>query len=244
MIQRLILFISLIFFFLSSAEAQDFRMYILLGYPGSGKGTFAEALKERGYKHLSTGDILREEVKKKTAIGLRYKNEIDSSSRLLPQEVIRTVVFNQLQELIEKKEKLILDGFPKTVEQAKYLDHLIESCSLGQSVRVVYIDVPLNVAFKRIEARRSCGKCGKIYNLLAAKPKITGKCDICNASLIQRACDNAESFHKRILLFNETVKHVLTYYESKKNLIKINSNKSIKDFINQANVLDETHDNI
>ena len=242
--QRLILFISLIFFLFSSAEAQDFKMYILLGYPGSGKGTFAEALKERGYKHLSTGEMLRAEVTKKTPIGLRYKNEIESSSRLLPQEVIRIVVLNQLQELIEKKEKFILDGFPKTVEQARYLDHLIESHSLGQNVRVVYIDVPLSVAFKRIEARRSCGKCGKIYNLLAAKPKITGKCDICNDSLVQRACDNSESFHKRILLFNETVKHVLTYYKSKKSLIKISSNKPIKDFINQAIALDEGYDNL
>lgn len=212
----------------------DFNVYVLLGYPGSGKGTFAEILKEKGYKHLSTGDILRREIKKKTPIGQTYKKEIESSTNLLPAEVVQEIVLNRIQQLLEKKEKLILDGFPKTVEQARYLDKLIDGYSFGQNVHIIYLNIPLNEALGRVQTRESCSKCGKLYNIIAAKPRKIGTCDDCESPLTQRSCDNADSFFQRILLFNKTVKKVLDYYNSQKRIININSHKPLKAFKEQV----------
>jgi adenylate kinase len=238
MIKCLFFFLILIFFSLPCMATQGYKVYILLGYPGSGKGTFAEVLKERGYKHISTGNILREEVKRKTPIGVKYKHEIESSSNLLPEEVINRVVLNKIEHFLKKKEKLILDGFPKTVEQAKFLDELIDKYFLRQNVYVIYIDIPLKLALERIQKRRNCSKCGKIYNLSTAKPKIANTCDTCLAPLIQRTSDTAECFDKRILLFDKTVKKVITYYNSQGNLIKIKSDSSLQDFANKVMALD------
>lgn len=239
MMNLLMSFIFLTYFFQLTVQAQDFKMYIVFGYPGAGKGTFAEVLQEKGYQHLSSGEILREEVKQKTLLGLKYKKEIESSSKLLPKEVIQKAIFNKIKTLLDKKEKFILDGFPKTVEQAQHLSELIDKHGLSKNVRILYMEVPLHIALARIEKRRTCDECGKIYNLVSAPPKITNVCDLCGSELAQRACDNAESFHKRIRLFNETVKYVLNYYQSKGVLIKINSNIPLKKFINQVITFDE-----
>ncbi len=236
------LFVPLIFlsfFFQLSAEVQGFKMYIVLGYPGSGKGTFAQVLQERGYMHISTGELLRSEVKQKTPLGLKYKKEIESASNLLPQEVVENVVLNKAKHLLKEKKKFILDGFPKTVEQAQYLSQLIEEHGLSQHVRIIYIDAPLNTVLERVQKRETCEGCGKIYNLVSAPPKVLGICDRCGSPLAHRACDNPESFHKRILLFNKTVKKVLDYYQFQGALIKINSNMPLKEFITQVVALDE-----
>jgi adenylate kinase len=217
----------------------DPRIYILFGYPGSGKGTFSQAIKVRGYRHISTGEILREEVKKKTPIGLRYKNEIETSSNLLPKRIIQKIILRTIRLSLAEKKNLILDGFPKTIEQAKYLDELLDKHSLTQNAHIIYLDVPIEQALERIQTRRTCYECEKIYNLQTAKPKINGKCDTCSGSLVQRPCDNAESFYKRLLLFHETVAKVISYYEANSSLIKIDTNKPLKDFINQVITLDE-----
>ncbi|MBA3814671.1 MAG: nucleoside monophosphate kinase [Alphaproteobacteria bacterium] len=216
-------------------------MYILFGYPGAGKGTFADALKGNGYRHISTGDILREEVKKKTSIGLKYKKEIEASSHLLPTEVVESILLNRIKELIKKNDKLILDGFPKTIEQAKYLDELIDGHSLSQSVDIIYLDISMEQALARVQTRTACSDCRKIYNSQTAKPMIAGKCDICGAPLFQRTCDTKEGFRKRISLFNKTVKKTIDYYKSHGKLIRINADMPLKEFIEQVIDYDKAH---
>lgn len=95
----------------------DFKIYILFGFPGAGKGTFAQALKEKGYIHVSTGDILREEVKKQTPIGLKYKREIESASNLLPKNIIQKIILDKIIMLIERRENLILVDSPKQLNK-------------------------------------------------------------------------------------------------------------------------------
>ena len=128
-----------------------------------------------------------------------------------------------------------MDGFPKTLEQAKYLDHLLKKHSADHAVHVIYMDIPLNIALERVENRRECSMCGKIYNLKTRKPKME-TCDRCGASLIQRICDQEKAFLQRVLLFNKTIKPLLKYYASKDILIKMDAHKSLKDF--QKDVLD------
>ena len=209
-------------------QEEGIKMFVIFGYPGAGKGTFSEILQERGYKHLSTGDILREEVRLKTSIGVKYKKEIESSSSLLPEEIIQEVVLKKLVALLQTEEKVVLDGFPKTLEQAQHLDHLFKTHSLHKNVKFVYLDVPLEIASERIIGRRTCSSCGKLYNLITAKPINPDMCDVCQHPLIQRSCDNEQDFQKRIVLFNQTVKKVIDFYETQGILLRINFDISLE----------------
>lgn len=95
-------------------------IYVLFGYPGSGKGSFAQALKEEGYEHFSTGDLLRSEVKKGSEIGLKYQKTIEQADKLLPSELVEKIMEKRLQGSLEEAKMLILDGYPKTVEQCYF----------------------------------------------------------------------------------------------------------------------------
>lgn len=217
----------------------QFKMYVLLGYPGAGKGTFAEILKKKGYKHFSTGDILRQEVKNGTPFGLQYQQHIESSSQLLPSEIIESFLLKKIRLLIENKGAFILDGYPKTIQQAEYLNELIEGNGLQSNLHVIYLSVPLELALERIQTRVTCSDCGKIYNLVTVKPVIRGKCDFCDGSLFQRTCDTIEKFYERITLFNNTVKNVINYYELKNSIKKIESSVSLSHFIEEVLKYDE-----
>lgn len=218
---------------------QKCKIYILFGYPGAGKGTFAEALKEKGYHHLSTGDILRRELREKTPLGMQYKKEIETASKLLPDATIKKIILNKVESLLQKKEKLVLDGFPKTVEQAHSLDKLLEKYALKENACVMYLDVPLYVAVKRIQTREACSSCGKVYNSLTARPKREKQCDICGSVLSRRPCDTNQGLYKRLSLFNQTVSKVLVYYNSQRRLRKINAAVKIDSFLSTVTLLEE-----
>ena len=139
-------------------------LYVLLGCPGSGKGTFAQAIQSEGYVHISTGDIAREEVRNETAFGLEYKEAILNHVKgRIPFEKIQELVEQRLEKAISEQKGVILDGYPKTIDQCELLDTLITEKGLNERVVIVFIDVKEDDAIDRILCRQTCEKCNKIY---------------------------------------------------------------------------------
>jgi len=190
---------------------------LLFGAPGAGKGTLAEMLTKH-YKlpHVSTGDLLRYHLSKGTEIGTKAKEYMDAGL-LVPDDVVLEILE---EKMLEKAchGGYILDGFPRTVEQAEALDEMMEERSVKIS-HVFNIDVPQAVIVKRLCARRVCSKCGTIYNVEFKPPKKEGVCDVCGAPLMHRSDDKDDVIRKRLAEYESKTRPVLDYYQ-KKNLVR------------------------
>jgi adenylate kinase len=199
---------------------------IFLGAPGSGKGTQASKLanKEK-YKHLSTGDLLRTEVAKKSTLGLTVQKIIDDG-KLVSDDLVVEVIKNNIN-LADNT--YIFDGFPRNIAQAKILDQNLFS---GVSSKAIYFEIPLSVLVDRLSNRRTCGGCGEIYNLITKKPQIDGKCDKCGSTeLVQRKDDKPDVIAKRLEVFKE-IEPVLEYYKAAGRLEVIDAQKSEQEIFN------------
>ena len=197
---------------------------ILYGAPAAGKGTQCELLVEKyGYNHISTGQLFRE-LDDSTELGKQIK-EVISSGNLVDDETTTQLVKNKLDSL---KGLIVLDGFPRNLNQAKMLDKIFSDYV------VINISVDYETAKKRILGRMSCSKCGKIYNTLTGEmvPKVNGFCDNCGVELEKRNDDNEESFKTRFDIYMNNVKSVLDYY-CNKNLLyivdSVNPQQTFKD---------------
>lgn len=196
---------------------------IFIAPPAAGKGTMSEILMEKyGYKHISTGDILREMAKSDDDFGHNLSN-ILLSGKLVSDEIVyealkRRLLMNDLDN------GFILDGFPRNLEQAMEYEHILAEVHKDLGV-VIYLDTPKDVLEKRITGRRLCKECGATYNVLTGvnTPKVDGVCDKCGGSLYQRSDDNAESFKTRYETFTEKTYPLLDYYEKKNNLYCVTS---------------------
>lgn len=196
---------------------------IFIAPPAAGKGTQSTMLKESfGYNHLSTGDMLREVVSSGTDFGLQVKNIIDCGE-LVSDELIISLINDKLAKIDGKP--FILDGFPRTLNQAKSLDNMLD-----KDYEVIYLDLSEEEAIDRILGRLTCS-CGKSYNLNveALKPKIDGICDGCGSSLVKRGDDNADAFKVRYKSFIDNTKPLIDYYEEKNKLHKIDVNRNVED---------------
>ena len=196
---------------------------IFIAPPAAGKETQSTMLKERfGFNHLSTGDMLREAISSGSTIGLQLKNIIDEG-KLVSDDIMINLIKDKLSNLEGKP--FILDGFPRTLNQAEALEDL-----LTLDYEVINLDLAEEEAVARILGRLTC-TCGKSYNLNvdALKPKVEGICDGCGASLIKRGDDNAESFKVRYKSFIDNTKPLLEYYEAKNKLHKIDVNRDVED---------------
>src|ERR1044071_200357 len=194
---------------------------IFLGPPGSGKGTQAKKLAEEfKLTHLSTGDVFREAIKNQTALGQKIKSFVDSG-KLVPDSLVSEVVFEKLKELGPSR-GVLLDGYPRTVEQSKALDQFskAESFSLD-SIIFFAVDAPALV--KRLSARRQCPNCKEVYNLETKPPKKNGICDVCGTALIQRPDDKAEVVQDRLKVYDKETAPVLDYYKMKKEFKKVDA---------------------
>lgn len=196
---------------------------IFIAPPAAGKGTQSTMLKENyGYNHLSTGDMLREVVSSGTDFGLQVKNIIDRGE-LVSDDIIINLINNKLAKIDGKP--FILDGFPRTLNQAKSLDNMLD-----KDYEVIYLDLTEEKAIERILGRLTCS-CGKSYNLNVdnLKPKVEGICDGCGKELVKRNDDNVDSFKVRYKTFLDNTKPLMEYYEDKNKLHKINVNRNVED---------------
>ncbi len=182
---------------------------ILLGAPGAGKGTQGALLVERlGLRKVSTGDLLREAVRKGTELGQKAQSYMDAGD-LVPDEVILGLI----REVLEQTEKgIIFDGFPRTLVQAEALGPLMKDA--GRSLdAVVVLEVPDEELVKRISGRRSCPSCNAVYNVYFDPPEEEGVCDDCGAELVQRPDDNAETVRRRLEVYRAQTEPLIAFYE-------------------------------
>jgi len=182
---------------------------ILLGAPGAGKGTQGALLEERlGMGRIATGDLLRAAVRQGTPLGQQAKKFMDAGE-LVPDEVILGLVGEAAAS-----GNNVFDGFPRTTVQAEALDRLL--ASQGQRIdAVVVVDVPDDLLIRRIAGRRSCPKCGAVYNVYFQPPRASGVCDKCGGALTQRADDNEETVQRRLAVYREQTEPLIGYYQSK-----------------------------
>ncbi len=196
---------------------------ILLGAPGAGKGTQAEVLAERyGIPTISTGNMIRAEVREGTPLGQKTKQYIDEGL-LVPDEIIMAIVESRLSKP-DCAKGYILDGIPRTIPQAKALDEM----DLGDYI-VLNISVGDEEILNRLGGRRVCGKCGATYHVTFNPPAEEGKCNACGEALIIRPDDSRETIEKRLAVYHEQTEPLIAYYEQAGKLINILSEGSVED---------------
>ncbi len=186
-------------------------MYILLmGPPGAGKGTQAANLVQKyGIPHISTGDMFRAAVKEGTELGKKAKACMDAG-QLVPDEITIGIVKERLAKP-DCAKGFILDGFPRTVEQADALDGILKSLSI-RLTRAVDISVPADVLVERAVGRRICKKCGATYHIRFNPSKTEGVCDACGGETYQRADDSEATMKNRLSVYEAQTKPLISYY--------------------------------
>ena len=199
---------------------------VLLGAPGAGKGTQAKKLSEKyGIPKISTGDILREAMQKGTALGLKAKSYMDSG-QLVPDDVVIGIVEEKLKDK-ECVKGWILDGFPRTLQQAQALDRILTGIrtSIGH---VLNFEVDEEKIIKRISGRRSCESCQSAYHIYFNLPKKDGVCDSCGGRLIQRNDDKEETVRERLKVYREKTQPLVNYYSERSLLKKVEADDDIE----------------
>lgn len=188
---------------------------IFIAPPAAGKGTQSDLLvKKHGYVHISTGDLLRDEVSKKTELGIKL-TEIMSSGNLVSDEIVTELLRNRLSQS-DTDAGFILDGYPRNIHQAEILDELLKSLSKNIDA-VLYLEMDVNTAMHRALGRITCPKCGRGYNKYeeATKPKNEGLCDDCGDALTSRSDDTEDTFKIRFNAYIENTEPLLNYYKEK-----------------------------
>ena len=184
---------------------------ILLGAPGAGKGTQGALLaKNHDVERISTGDLLREAVRRGTPLGREARQYMDAGE-LVPDDVILGMVREVLDD--EGDAGFILDGFPRTVDQADGLADILDDLDLALDA-VVVIKVSDEELIKRLSGRRSCPECNAVYNVYFDPPETEGVCDECGAELVQRSDDEPETVKNRIQVYNRQTRPLIDYYEA------------------------------
>ena len=206
---------------------------IFIAPPAAGKGTQSSNLKDLGYVHISTGDMLREEIASNSEIGLIVK-DIISKGNLVSDDIVFKLINNKLTNL---DKPFILDGFPRTIKQAELLNELLYNLNID-NYEVVYLDLSMEDAIKRALGRLTCNKCGASYNKYyeALQPKEENICDKCGSILETRSDDNEESFKVRFNTFTTNTEPIKEYYKNKNKLHIVNA-------MNDSNIItDEIKD--
>lgn len=194
----------------------------IMGAPGSGKGTFSSKIKEEyNLNHISTGDIFRANISQGTELGLQAKAYAEQG-KLVPDEITNKMVKDYLATLSDKKNGYLLDGYPRTLDQAKAFEEMTDGTDLAVDV-ILAMDVPTDVLTRRITGRRTCKDCGEIYNIYSKPTKVEGVCDRCGGELTQRKDDNEESLKVRLDEYSNNTEPVIDYYEKKNMVSHINA---------------------
>ncbi len=195
---------------------------IILGPPGSGKGTQADMLSVKyDIPHISTGDILRAAIKEGTELGKKAEGYVRSGA-LVPDEIVIGIIKDRLKNPSQKG--FILDGFPRTIAQAEALDDTLNELELEM---VIELEVSDEEIIKRISGRRLCRRCSASYHLIYSPPKEEGVCDKCGGELYQRDDDKEETIKRRLKVYTAQTKPLIEYYERRGKLKKVDGEPSI-----------------
>jgi len=199
---------------------------VLLGPPGAGKGTQAKVLAEKYHLlHLSTGDLLREAVKNKTATGSEAKKYMDRGE-LVPDEIVAKMITDRLAAA-DKKQGFMLDGFPRTQGQAEILERALAGLGMPLDI-VVNLETSEAVILQRLTGRRICRSCGRIYHLKNMPSKKSGICDDCSGELYQRDDDKEATIRRRLEVYESQTKELIDFYQAKSLLQNASGDLEVK----------------
>jgi len=204
---------------------------VLLGAPGAGKGTQAKKMAEHyGIPQISTGDLLREHVRRGTDLGLQAKATMERGE-LVPDELLYGMVASRLREA-DCRPGFILDGFPRTVAQAGWLDAFLERELFEKSENCALVVIQLNVDYTqlllRLTGRRSCPTCGRIYNVHFQPPRVNELCDLDGSKLSLRNDDREEVIRERLAAYDRQTKPLEEYYQAKGRLVGVNADRAVE----------------
>jgi adenylate kinase len=204
---------------------------ILLGPPGAGKGTQAQLLSSKySIPQISTGDILRSAVREQTAMGIKAKEYMDVG-QLVPDDIVVGIVEERLGKP-DCTKGFILDGFPRTLEQAEALKRTLRS--LGKNIdHVVSIAIDSSELILRITGRRTCVKCGKGYHITFDPPQVSGVCDVCGSELYQRDDDKEDTIRRRLTVYDKQTQPLISHYGNESLLRTVIGMGSITDIQEQ-----------
>lgn len=199
---------------------------ILLGAPGSGKGTQAKLIVEKhGWLHLSTGDVLRKNVAEGTALGSQAKPLMESG-QYVPDDLINAMVEDQLDRP-EARAGVVFDGYPRTLNQAQALDALLER--KGRPIeKVLHLEINPDALVARLSGRRVCTGCGAPYHLVSMPPLKEGICDACGCPLMQRKDDAEDTVRTRLEVYKTQTAPLLDYYDAQGRLYAVNAADGIE----------------
>lgn len=207
------------------------KRFIFLGAPGAGKGTYAGPLsREWNIPTISTGDLLREHVKRGTELGKEAKGYMDRGA-LVADELVTRMMAERLTQP-DAQAGFILDGFPRTIQQAQDLQALLQG-KKQELTAVINIEVPREMLIQRLTGRRGCPKCGANYNVNTnLKPKAEGLCDRCGSALVTRSDDNEETIRKRLEVYEQQTAPLIDFYRRAGQLRSIEAKGEIAEIVN------------
>jgi adenylate kinase len=206
------------------------KIIVMLGAPGAGKGTQARLLAERfDYPQVATGEILREMATAETPLG-RDIRETLAAGRLVGDEVLADVIWKRTSQP-DCRDGYILDGFPRTLRQERLLEEV--AAQQAKRICVVRVVVSLESLMKRLTGRRTCSKCGEIYNIYLRPPRREGVCDFDGAPLRQRADDRAETVSTRLAAYEESTAPLVEYYRASGRLTEVDGERPVEEVFRQ-----------
>ena len=208
------------------------RAVILLGPPGAGKGTQAKELARRyGVPHLSTGDMLRDNIAKDTPLGQQAK-PVMARGELVPDSLVLKMVARRIEEP-DCSQGFVFDGFPRTVAQAQYLGQLLREHGFRRPL-VIHLVIEMSLLLKRLTGRRVCKVGGEIYNIYDRPPKVAGRCDNDGGELIQRPDDSEEVIGQRLQAYEKQTSPLVAYYRRLGQLHEVDAAKSVDEVKQQV----------
>lgn len=206
--------------------------FVFLGPPGAGKGTQASLVSEQlKVPAIATGAIFRDAISNETALGKQISQFVNSGL-LVPDKLTNAIVAERLKAK-DCKKGFILDGYPRSLTQAKALDTFLAKGHRPLD-RVLYFKVEAAVVIDRMGKRRICSQCGITYNLVSQPPKVEGQCDKCGSAIVMRTDDQPESIRKRLEVYEETTSPLLEYYEKKGVLSVLSASASVSEVAKQV----------